>query len=147
MSSQASRFARQGGFTLIEIMVVVAILAILGATVVPLILDRPDQARMVKAKQDIRAIEAALDLYKLDNFNYPTSDQGLQALVEPPSSDPVAPNWKDGGYLKKLPKDPWGREYLYLSPGENGEVDIYTLGRDGSNGGEGVDADIGNFNI
>ena len=147
MSSQASRFARQGGFTLIEIMVVVAILAILGATVVPLILDRPDQARMVKAKQDIRAIEAALDLYKLDNFNCPTSDQGLQALVEPPSSDPVAPNWKDGGYLKKLPKDPWGREYLYLSPGENGEVDIYTLGRDGSNGGEGVDADIGNFNI
>ena len=147
MSSQASRFARQGGFTLIEIMVVVAILAILGATVVPLILDRPDQARMVKAKQDIRAIEAALDLYKLDNFNYPTSDQGLQALVEPPSSDPVAPNWKDGGYLKKLPKDPWGREYLYLSPGENGEVDIYTLGRDGSNGGDGVDADIGNFNI
>ena len=147
MSSQASRFARQGGFTLIEIMVVVAILAILGATVVPLILDRPDQARMVKAKQDIRAIEAALDLYKLDNFNYPTSDQGLQALVEPPSSDPVAPNWKDGGYLKNPPKDPWGREYLYLSPGENGEVDIYTLGRDGSNGGDGVDADIGNFNI
>ena len=139
--------ARARGFTLIEIMVVVAILAILGATVVPMILDRPDQARVVKAKQDIRAIEAALDLYKLDNFNYPTTDQGLEALVSPPTSDPVAPNWKDGGYLKKLPRDPWGRDYLYLSPGENGEVDIYSLGKDGSPGGDGFDADIGNYTL
>lgn len=136
---------RQHGFTLIEIMVVVTILAILGATVVPLILDHPDQARVAKATQDIRAIEAALDLYKLDNFNYPTSDQGLQALVEPPSDG--APNWKDGGYLKKIPKDPWGRDYLFLSPGENGPIDIYSLGGDGASGGEGFDADIGNFTL
>ena len=147
MARAHNRAARARGFTLIEIMVVVAILAILGATVVPMILDRPDQARVVKAKQDIRAIEAALDLYKLDNFNYPTTDQGLEALVSPPSSDPVAPNWKDGGYLKKLPRDPWGRDYLYLSPGENGAVDIYTLGKDGSPGGDGFDADIGNYTI
>ena len=147
MARQRGVSTAQKGFTLIEIMVVVAILAILGATVVPLILDRPDQARVVKAKQDIRAIEAALDLYKLDNFNYPTTDQGLEALVSPPTIDPVAPNWKDGGYLKKLPKDPWGREYLFLSPGENSAIDIYTLGRDGAPGGEEYDADIGNFNI
>ena len=135
----------QRGFTLIEIMVVVAILAILGATVVPLMLDKPGEARQAKAIQDIRAIEAALDLYKLDNFNYPTTDQGLQALVELPTSDPVPPNWKDSGYLKSLPKDPWGRDYLFLSPGENGAVDIYTLGRDGAPGGEGFDKDIGNY--
>lgn len=136
--------AASRGFTLIEIMVVVAILAILGAVVVPLVMDRPDEARIVKAKQDIRSLEAALDLYKLDNFDYPSTDDGLQALISAPAG---AQNWKSGGYVKKLPKDPWGRDYLYLSPGENGAIDVYSLGRDGANGGEGPDADIGNWNI
>ena len=112
MARAHNRAARARGFTLIEIMVVVAILAILGATVVPMILDRPDQARVVKAKQDIRAIEAALDLYKLDNFNYPTTEQGLEALVAPSGLDPVPRNFKDGGYLERTPMDPWGRPYL-----------------------------------
>jgi general secretion pathway protein G len=137
----------QQGFTLIEVMVVVAILAILATVVITNISDEPGKARVTKAMQDIRAIESALDLYKLDNFNYPTTDQGLLALVEPPATDPVAANWKDGGYLKRLPKDPWQREYLYLYPGEKGAVDIYTLGRDGAPGGEGFDADIGNFDL
>ncbi len=137
----------QHGFTLIEVMVVVAILAILATVVVTNISGEPGKARVAKAKQDIRAIESALELYKLDNFNYPTTDQGLQALVEPPATDPPAANWKDGGYLKRLPKDPWQREYLFLSPGEYGAVDIYTLGRDGVSGGEGFDADIGNFDL
>jgi general secretion pathway protein G len=136
--------SRQSGFTLIEIMVVVAILAILAAFVIPNIADEPGKARVVKAKQDIRAIEAALDLYKLDNFNYPGTDEGLVALTQQPAS---APNWKTGGYLKKLPKDPWGRDYLYLSPGEYGPVDIYSLGRDGAPGGEAEDADIGSWNL
>lgn len=144
MTKQRTLRKQQSGFTLIEIMVVVAILAILGATVVPLIMDRPNEARVVKAKQDIRAIEAALDLYKLDNFNYPSTDQGLESLVSAPED---AQNWKDGGYLKKLPKDPWGRDYLYLSPGENGAIDIYSLGADGADGGDSFNADIGNWNI
>lgn len=138
---------QQRGFTLIEVMVVVAILAILATVVITNISDEPGKARIAKAKQDIRAIESALDLYRLDNFNYPTTDQGLLALVESPATDPVAANWKDGGYLKRLPKDPWQRDYLFLSPGENGAVDIYTLGRDGAPGGEGFDADIGNFDL
>ena len=135
------------GFTLIEIMIVVAILAILAATVVPMILDRPDEARVVKAKQDIRAIEAALDLYKLDNFDYPTTDQGLEALVSPPTTPPEPKKWKEGGYLKNLPKDPWGNDYQYLSPGENGVIDIYSLGSDGQPGGDSYAADIGNWNL
>lgn len=138
---------RSRGFTLIEIMIVVAILAILAATVVPTILDRPDEARLVKAKQDIRAIEAALDLYKLDNFDYPTTDQGLEALVSPPSTPPEPKNWKASGYLKNLPKDPWGNEYQFLSPGENGVVDIYSLGSDAQPGGESYAADIGNWDL
>ena len=138
---------RQGGFTLIEIMVVVAILAILAAVVVPRIMDEPDKARVVKAKQDIRALESALNLYKLDNFNYPTTDQGLSALVDRPTGSPEPPNYKSGGYLNKVPKDPWGNEYQYLSPGENGEIDIYSLGADRSLGGDGFNADIGNWNL
>ncbi len=138
---------RMRGFTLIEIMVVVAILAILAAAVIPRIMDEPDKARVVKAKNDIRALEAALNLYRLDNYNYPTTDQGLEALVSPPSGSPEAPNWKQGGYINKLPKDPWGNEYQYLSPGENGEIDIYTLGADRQSGGESYAADIGNWNI
>ena len=126
-------------------MVVVAIIAILGAAVVPLVLDRPDQARVVKAKQDLNAIEASLELYKLDNFSYPSTDQGLDALVEKPTGDPEPANWNDSGYLKKVPKDPWGRDYIYLSPGEVGAYDIVSLGRDGQEGGDSYDADLTNL--
>ncbi len=138
---------RQSGFTLIEIMVVVVILGILAAVVVPRIMDRPDQARIIKAKQDIRALEAALNLYRLDNFRYPTTDQGLEALTSKPTSSPEPANWKAGGYIDRLPKDPWGGAYQYLNPGEHGEFDLYTLGADVSPGGEGVNADIGNWSL
>lgn len=136
---------RQRGFTLIEIMVVIVILGILASVVVPRIMDRPDEAKIVKAKTDIRAIKAALDLYKLDNYNYPSTDQGLEALVNRPSGNPEPRNYKEGGYLDRVPNDPWGNEYRYLSPGEHGSVDIYSLGADGQPGGEGVNADIGNW--
>ncbi|MBX2836494.1 MAG: type II secretion system major pseudopilin GspG [Gammaproteobacteria bacterium] len=139
------RSSRQQGFTLIEIMVVVAIIAILGATVVPLIMDRPDQARVVRAKTDIAAMGEALELYKLDNFSYPSTEQGLQALVEKPSGDPEPQNWNSGGYIKKVNKDPWGRDYLYQSPGEGGDFDIISLGKDGAEGGEDFAADITNW--
>lgn len=141
-----SRRGRLSGFTLIEVMVVVAILAILAAVVVPRVMDEPAKARQAKVKQDIRAIESALDLYKLDNYRYPTTDQGLQALVEKPTSGPEPDNYKEGGYLRELPRDPWGNRYQYLNPGEHGEVDIYSLGADGVPGGEGNNADIGNWN-
>lgn len=137
----------QAGFTLIEVMVVVVILGILAAIVVPRVMDRPDQARVVKAKQDVRALESALNTYRLDNFHYPSTDQGLQALVEKPSGDPPAKNWKSGGYVSRLPKDPWGNAYLYLNPGRHGSIDIYSLGADGQPGGTGMDADIGNWNL
>jgi len=137
--------ARKGqqGFTLIELMVVVVILAVLAGFVVPKLMDRPDEARIVKAKQDIAAIGSALQLYKLDNYNYPTTDQGLEALVTQPSDDPQPKNWKK--LLDTLPIDPWGNPYLYLMPGEHGEFDLYTLGADGMDGGEGVNATIGNW--
>ena len=135
----------QGGFTLIEIMVVVVILGILASVVVPRIMDNPDKARMVKAKSDVQAIKGALDLYKLDNFNYPSTDQGLQALVSKPGGSPEAKNWKQGGYLDALPKDPWGNDYQYLSPGVNAEIDVFSYGADGRPGGEGASADIGNW--
>lgn len=138
---------KASGFTLIEIMVVIVILGILAAVVVPRIMDNPDKARIVKAKQDIRAMEGALELYRLDNFNYPSTDQGLEALVTEPSGSPEAKNWKSGGYLKRLPKDPWGNDYQYLSPGVNGTVDIFTYGADGEEGGEEGGADIGNWNL
>ncbi|MFW5970298.1 MAG: type II secretion system major pseudopilin GspG, partial [Halofilum sp. (in: g-proteobacteria)] len=137
----------RGGFTLIEVMVVVAILAILAAVVVPRVMDEPGKARRAKAAQDIRAIESALDLYKLDNFRYPSTDQGLEALVERPGSGPEPKNYKEGGYLRQVPKDPWGNPYQYLNPGEHGEVDVYSFGADGSPGGEDENADIGNWNI
>ncbi|MDF1577696.1 MAG: type II secretion system major pseudopilin GspG [Desulfurivibrionaceae bacterium] len=142
--AMARRFA-QGGFTLIEIMVVVVILSILAAFVVPKIMDRPDQARIVKVEQDIRAIEGSLKLYKLDNYVYPSTDQGLEALVKRPQDDPEPKNWKEGGYLDRLPLDPWGNEYLYLNPGLHGSIDIFSMGADGQPGGEGVNADIGNW--
>jgi len=140
-----SSLNRQKGFTLIELMVVVAILAILAAVVAPMVLDRPDEARMVKVKQDISTISSALNLYKLDNYRYPTTDQGLEALVQKPTSEPLPKNWRP--YLQNLPRDPWGNDYLYLSPGEHGDFDLYTLGADGQEGGEGANADFGNWQL
>lgn len=133
------------GFTLIEVMVVVVILGILAAIVVPKVMDRPDAARITKARQDIRAIESALNLYKLDNFSYPTTDQGLEALTQKPAGNPQPKNWKTGGYLDRLPKDPWGNDYHYLSPGVKGSVDIYSLGADDAEGGDDANADLGNW--
>ena len=137
---------QQRGFTLIEIMVVVIILGILAAIVAPNVIGRIDDAQAARVQQDLRGIESALNFYRLDNFTYPTSEQGIEALVTKPS-DPNIRNWKSGGYLPRLPKDPWGNAYLYLSPGNNGEIDIYTLGRDSRPGGEGVDADVGNWDL
>jgi general secretion pathway protein G len=135
------------GFTLIEIMVVVVILGILAALVAPNVIRRIDDARVTKAKQDIRAYETALNLYRMDNFRYPTTDQGLEALVKRPT-DPNIRNWKEGGYIDGMKKDPWGYDYAYIAPGtRGGEYDLYTLGADGQPGGEGPDADIGNWNI
>lgn len=134
---------KQFGFSLIEIMVVVVILGILASIVVPRILTRPDEARLVKARQDVLAIQSALDLYKLDNGFYPSTDQGLIALIEKPTSNPQPRDWK--AYLKSLPKDPWGRDYLYLNPGQHGDVDVFTLGADGQPGGTGVNAEVGNW--
>jgi len=139
--------ARAAGFTLIEVMVVVVILGILAAIIVPKVMDRPDAARITKAKSDLRAIESALNLYKLDNFHYPSTDQGLEALVEKPAGSPEARNWKANGYLDRLPKDPWGNEYQYLQPGQHSEIDIVSLGADGRAGGEGSDSDIGNWTL
>ncbi|MHC5348289.1 type II secretion system major pseudopilin GspG [Metapseudomonas furukawaii] len=136
----------QSGFTLIEIMVVVVILGILAALVVPQVMNRPDQAKVTVAKGDIKAIGAALDMYKLDNFAYPSTQQGLDALVSRPSGNPPAKNWNKDGYLKKLPIDPWGNPYQYLSPGsKGGAYDLYSLGADGKDGGSDNDADITNW--
>jgi general secretion pathway protein G len=136
--------AVQRGFSLIEIMVVVVILGILAALVVPKIISRPDEARLVKARQDVLAIQNALDLYKLDNGFYPTTDQGLGALVAKPTSNPTPPDWK--AYLKSVPKDPWGRDYIYLNPGEHGDVDVYTNGAKGESGDTDPKSQIGNWN-
>jgi general secretion pathway protein G len=136
---------RAVGFTLIEILVVVAILGILAAIVVPRIMDRPDEAKRVAAKADIGAIVQALKLFRLDNGFYPSTDQGLSALVQRPTTTPVPGNWKQGGYLERLPKDPWGSDYQYLSPGVRGEIDVFSLGADRARGGEGSGADIGNW--
>lgn len=144
--SQLNNTQRQRGFTLIEIMVVIVILGVLAALVVPKIMSRPDEARVVAAKHDISAIGQALKLYKLDNGSYPTTEQGLKALIAKPSVAPVPNNWKTGGYLDKLPQDPWGRDYQYLSPGVKGEIDVFSFGADGAVGGEGTDADIGSWN-
>ncbi len=144
-NTQQRKDASQLGFTLIEIMVVVVILGILAALIAPNVISRIDEAQVTKVKQDMRAIESALKLYRLDNFRYPTTDEGLNALVTPPN-DPNA-RWPEGGYLDRVPQDPWNRPYLYLQPGNNGAFDIYSLGRDGQQGGDGLDADVGNWDL
>jgi general secretion pathway protein G len=138
---------RQRGFTLLEVMVVVVILGILAALIVPNIIGRPDEARVVAAKQDIASIMQALKLYRLDNHRYPTTEQGLQALVAKPATAPVPENWKTGGYIERLPKDPWGHPYQYLNPGVHGEIDVFSYGADGAPGGEDRDADVGSWNL
>lgn len=135
----------QRGFTLIEMMVVIVIMGILASLIVPKIMGRPDEARIIAAKQDIASVMQALKLYKLDNQHYPTTEQGLQALVTKPSSTPIPSNWKSSGYLEKLPVDPWGNPYQYLFPGTHGEFDVFSFGIDGAMGGEGNDADIGSW--
>lgn len=144
MTRKFKQIRKSRGFTLIEVMIVVVILGILASIVVPKIIGRTDDAKIVKAKQDIRALQNALDLYRLDNHNYPGTDQGLEALVRKPSN---AAKWKEGGYLDRLPKDPWGKEYQYLSPGAHGTLDIFSLGADSAQGGDGNNADIGNWNL
>src|SRR5262245_14707254 len=143
----SAKRVRGAGFTLLEIMVVVVILGILAALVAPNVIRRIDDANVTKAKQDIRAFETALNLYRMDNFRYPTTEQGLQALVTRPN-DPNVRVYPDGGYVRSLQKDPWGNDYAYIAPGtRGGDYDLYTLGADNQPGGEGPDADIGNWNI
>ncbi len=136
---------RQNGFTLVELMVVIVILGLLATIVALNVLPSGDRARTEKAKADIATIEDALELYKLQNLNYPATSDGLQALVSAPASLTDPSRYQKGGYIKKLPKDPWGKAYLYTSPGSHGAIDIWTYGADGKEGGEGVDADIGSW--
>jgi len=142
---------RMKGFSLLEILVVLVIMGILVSLVAPTVLNRVGDARLQKVESDLAAIETALSIYHLDNFRYPSTEQGLQALVTPPDLEPLAPNWKRGGYLKELPIDPWGKPYLYLFPGQNrsqeaGEYpDIFSLGADGITGGIEQDQDMGNW--
>jgi general secretion pathway protein G len=143
----ARALMKSSGFTLIEVLVVVVILSILAALIVPRIMDRPDQARMIAAKSDIQAITNALKLYRLDNGGYPTTEQGLQALTKKPETGEIPRNWKSSGYLDRLPKDPWKNDYQYLNPGLQGEIDVFSYGADGQPGGDGINADIGSWNI
>lgn len=145
--STPSRHRKDAGFSLLELMVVVVIMSILALVVLPRIIDRPDQARVARVQSDLSVIAGAVKLYRLDNFRYPTTEQGLQALVTRPVSDPVPQNWAQNGYIDRLPKDPWGGEYQYLSPGVHDEFDIFTLGADGVAGGSGIDADLGSWTL
>ena len=145
MTCKRTRPMGQGGFSLVEILVVLVIMGLLISVVAPTVLNQADDARVQKVQADFKAIGTALKLYRLDNYVYPTSEQGLEALVEASTLDPEPRNFKKGGYLPELPLDPWGRPYLYLSPGENGEFDLYSLGADGLSGGEGQNADVGNW--
>jgi general secretion pathway protein G len=147
MHAPSTRLAPPRGFTLIEILVVIVILGVLAALIVPNVISRPDEARVTVARSDIAAIMSALKIYRLDNQRYPTGEQGLAALVAKPEQPPVPPNWKPGGYLEKLPKDPWGRPYVYLNPGVRGEVEVMSFGGDGQPGGSGTDADIGSWEL
>ena len=133
------------GFSLLELMVVVVIMSILALVIVPRIIDRPDQARVARVQSDLAVLKSAVDLYKLDNLNYPTTEQGLRALVTAPVSEPAPANYASGGYIDRLPQDPWGKDYQYLSPGVHGDYDIFTFGADGVSGGDGVNADIGTW--
>jgi general secretion pathway protein G len=136
---------RSRGFTLIEIMVVILIIGVLAALVVPKVMSRPDEARITAAKVDITQITQALNLYKLDNQRYPSTEQGLMALSKKPTVAPVPTNWKSEGYLDRVPKDPWGSPYQYLQPGVHGAIDVFSFGADRAAGGEGNDADIGSW--
>lgn len=137
--------SRRNGFTLIEIMVVLVIIGIIAVLVVPNILSRPDDARVVVAKADIQSISNAFELYRLDNHNYPSTSQGLEALVKKPDGQPEAKFWKSGGYLKSMPVDPWGNPYQYLSPGTHGAYDLMSFGADGKPGGDNYNKDLGNW--
>lgn len=139
--------ARQVGFTLIEIMVVIFIIGLLVAIVAPNVLDNQDKAMQQKARADLASLEQALDMYRLDNLRYPTAEQGLAALVSKPTQAPEPRNYRADGYIRRLPEDPWGAAYRYRIPGEHGRVDLYSLGADGREGGEGSDADIGNWTL
>ena len=144
---QSFRRRTGAGFTLIEIMVVIVILGVLAALVVPRVLERPDEARTIAAKSDIATVMQALKLYRLDNQRYPSAEQGLAALVSKPEQPPVPANWKAGGYLERLPKDPWGRLYVYLNPGVRGEIEVFSFGADGQQGGSGIDTDVGSWDL
>ena len=148
-SMKPLRHLRDHGFTLIEIMVVITILGILAALIVPRVVGRTDDARIAAARQDIASVMQALKLYRLDNGRYPTTEQGLQALISKPSTEPVPMNWKQGGYLERssVPKDPWGHPYQYLNPGLRGEIDVFSYGADGQSGGQNTDADIGSWSL
>ena len=146
MNFKMHQSRKQGGFTLLEIIVVVAIIAILAAYIAPKVAGRVDDARVSKAKSDIRVLESSLELYKLDNYTYPSGDQGLSALTTKPSGAELK-NWRKGGYIKKLSKDPWGNDYQYQFPGTNGEFDIFSLGADAAVGGTDEAADIGSWNL
>jgi len=135
----------QKGFTLIEIMVVIVIIGVLATLIIPRLMSRPDEARVIAARQDVATIVSALKLYRLDIGRYPTSEQGLKALIAKPSEEPIPTNWKMGGYLDRLPNDPWGKPYQYLSPGLTGEMDVFSFGADGKLGGVELDTDIGNW--
>lgn len=133
------------GFSLLELMVAVVILSILALVIMPRIIDRPDQARVTRVNADLATLESAVQMYRLDNFRFPTTEQGLAALVSKPASTPVPPNWAANGYIDRLPADPWGNPYQYLQPGVHGPFDIFSFGADGTAGGEGIDADIGTW--
>jgi general secretion pathway protein G len=133
------------GFSLVEILVVLVIMGLLISVVAPTVLNRADEARVGKVLADFKNIETALKIYRLDNYVYPTTEQGLEALVEASTLEPEPRNFKEGGYLEEVPLDPWGRPYLYMSPGEHGEVDLYSLGADGLAGGEDQSLDLGNW--